>query len=132
MRESEVRAVHGVQTVIMREEYAAYDLPRAEIAGRQVVIGLGFAKGDLAFFSVRLELESDNPAAPPWEGSSSEKDQIRLEAVRQWLGAVGYPVGTYRWGVVYAQSGFKWEGAEGGVRFNMSWWSRLMARIPLP
>ena len=123
IRESDVRAIPDVRTRDMGNGYVWYYLPRAEISGNVVAIGLCFFKQSMNFLTAVVV--DDDPADNPWSNWSAEKERARLEATRQWFANVGYPVGEYKWGIVFAENDMKTGDASGGVRFQSRakpWW----------
>ena len=116
LRESDVRATPGIRMRDMRNGYVWYYLPSAEIAGQSVAIGICFFKGQLN--SLTVEVVGGAFGGDPWKDWSLEKEQARVEATRRWLADVGYPVGTYRWGVVHAELDPKSGGGGGMIRFR--------------
>ena len=94
--------------------YLWCDLPRAEISGQMIAMTLCFFKQTLDSLSVSVV--RDNGAL--WADWSQETEQARADATRQWLAAVGYAVGTYPWGNVYAGTDPKTGDGGAGIRFG--------------
>jgi len=117
LHESEVQQVDGVSAREMGTGYVWYRLPKAEIAGRSIAMSL-------CFFEQRLDTLSLADADPEfgasWDDWSEAKESARAEATKRWLEAVGYPVGDYDWGVVWAGTDPKTGDGGGGVRFERS------------
>ena len=114
IREPDVRAVPGVTTRDHRNGYVWYYLPNAEIAGRVIWMGLCFFKHELEFIHLGV---ADKPEQSGFAHWSQEREQARADAVAQWLMDVGYPVGTYSWGVVHAGVDPRNGDGGGAVRF---------------
>ena len=116
LRESEVGATPGVRARDMRTGYVWYDLPRAEIAGQMVAMSICFYKEKLNALSIAVL--DDTLYGSSWGDWSAAKEQARAEATGRWLADVGFPVGTYAWGIVYAGTDAKTGDGGGGVRFG--------------
>jgi hypothetical protein len=116
LQEAEVRAVDGVRAEDMGTGYIWYDLPEAEIAGQRVVMRLCFFQFKLESLSVAVA--SRELYGSSWADSSEEKEKARAKATQRWLADVGYAVGTYPWGIVYAGFDARTGGGSGGVRFG--------------
>jgi hypothetical protein len=114
--EADVGAIPGVRRRDMRNGYVWYDLPRAEIAGQMVAISICFFNGTLN--SLSLAVEDEKLYGASWGDWSAEKERARVEAIRRWFADVGYPVGAYGWGIVYAETDMKTGDGCGGVRFR--------------
>lgn len=112
--ESVASAVDGVVVRDMRTGYVWYDLPEAHIAGKRIQVGLCFF--ERALHSIGFAL-SDPLYGNSWAEWSESKERARAEATREWLESVGYPVGEYGWGIVYAAFDPRGGGGSGGVRF---------------
>jgi len=113
--ESEASAIDGVTVRDMKTGYVWYDLPEAEIAGSPILVALCFFERSLnrVTFSV-----SDEVYGTSWSDWSESKERARTEATRKWLDSLGYPVGKYRWGSVYAEFDPRGGGGGGGVVFS--------------
>lgn len=96
--------------------YVWYDLPPAEIAGRKIALSLCFFGQDLE--SVSLAVVDANFDGASWGDWTPATEQARAEATEQWLETLGYPLGTYGWGTVYAGTDPKTGDSSGGVRFR--------------
>ena len=112
--ESDASAVDGVIVRDMKTGYVWYDLPETCIAGKQIVVGLCFFQR--ALHSIVFAV-SDPIYGTTWDDWSESKERARAEATRTWLESVGYSVGKYRWGVVYAEFDPRGGGGGAGVRF---------------
>ena len=112
--ESEASAVDGVVVRDMKTGYVWYDLPEACIAGQQIVVGLCFF--ERALHSIVFAV-SDQLYGTSWADWSESKERARAEATQKWLESVGYPVGEYRWGSVYAEFDPRGGSGSAGVRF---------------
>jgi hypothetical protein len=60
----------------------------------------------------------DDAPLQSWAEWSQEKERTRAEATRRWLAVVGYPVGKYSWGTVYAGTDPKTGDGGGGINFQ--------------
>jgi hypothetical protein len=111
---SDARAIDGVTTRDHRNGYVWYYLPTAEIAGQMISMGLCFFEGRLEFISVSAVTEPD---ASPWATWDRAREEMRVEATRRWFADIGFPIGTYRWGVIDAALDPKTGDGSGAVRF---------------
>src|SRR5262245_7280044 len=82
LREEEARVVDGVTTRDHRNGYAWYYLPRAQIAGQEISMGLCFFHQQLDFISLAVVMESDNSTFADW---SPEKERARVDATSRWF-----------------------------------------------
>src|SRR5262245_40762544 len=97
LRISEVSAIPGVKWRDMKTGYEWYYLPRAEIAGKTISMGICFFHGK--FVHLVVHLIDDKLYPDPFSGlATRETEAARVEAIAHWLADVGYPVGTYTWG----------------------------------
>jgi hypothetical protein len=115
LTEPHVRPLPGVMARDMGTGYVWCSLPRAEIAGQMISMSLCFFKHDL--HSLRVAVLDDAPLQS-WAEWSQEKERTRAEATRRWLAVVGYPVGKYSWGTVYAGTDPKTGDGGGGINFQ--------------
>jgi hypothetical protein len=115
LRESDVRDVPGVTTRDHRNGYVWYYLPQAPIAGQEIWMGLCFFGHRLDLIHLSVISELYGISFGDWSG---EKERARVVAIRKWFADVGYPVGTYSWGVVGAETVMKTGDGSGIVRFT--------------
>jgi hypothetical protein len=116
LREPEVGGIPGIRKRDMRTGHVWYDLPRAEIAGQTVAVSLCFVKEKLHWLTVGVV--DDQRYGASWGDWSPAKERARAEATGRWLADLGYAVGTYPWGSVYAETDPKTGDGGGGVRFR--------------
>jgi hypothetical protein len=114
VREQEVGVAPGVTTRDHRNGYVWYYLPRAQIADQAIWMGLCFFKHRLEFIHIGVV---DAPDQSGWDAWSQLKEEARADAVGRWLAQLGYPVGSYSWGVVHAGIDPKTGDGSGIVRF---------------
>jgi hypothetical protein len=79
-------------------------------------MSLYFSNEALEFLS--FAIVDGEAGRDPWKNWSEEREQKRLEAVRQWLVDVGYAAGDYAWGTVFAEIDVKSGGVMAGVKFR--------------
>jgi hypothetical protein len=114
--EAEVRSIDGVLTRDMRTGYIWYDLPESEIAGQVVGMSLCFFEGKL--WHLNVAVVNEELFGGSWADWTEQKERDRAEATRRWFADVGYAVGTYPWGIVYADTDMKTGDGGGGIRFS--------------
>jgi len=114
LQESLVQQVDGVSSRDMGTGYVWYRLPLAEIAGRRISMSVCFHEHRLESLSLA---DVDPEFGTSWDDWSEAKEKARADATKRWLEAVGYPVGDYDWGVVWAGTDPKTGDGGGGVRF---------------
>ncbi len=80
----------------------------------------------LCFFKGQLEMISlavcDDRFGTSWDDWSEVKERDRTEATRLWLEEVGFPVGDYSWGSVWAEFDAK------GASVEAAFGSTLLAK----
>ena len=112
--EPDVRVVRGVTTRDHGNGYVWYYLPRAEISGQVIGMGLCYFKHRLEFINVGVVDEVEEPGWSKWD---PVREQARADAVGRWFADVGYPVGAYPWGSVHAGVDPKTGDGSGTVRY---------------
>lgn len=115
LRESTLSNRVDVEVRDMHTGYVWYDLPKAEITGHQIAISLCFCRGTLESISVA---DTDDSYGADWDDWSEEKEKARAEATKRWFSALGYSVGSYSWGEIWAEFDTKSASGGGGVRFR--------------
>jgi len=116
MTEENVFAIPDVRRRDMRTGYVWFSLPEGLLAGERVAIALCFANGHLDCLTVAVCDEVHFGAS--WSDWTESNELARTEATRRWFANVGYPVGTYSWGHVYAEFDPRSGSGGGGVRFQ--------------
>ena len=99
----------------MATGYVWYRLPQTEMAGRQIAMNLCFHAGVLAQISAA---DADPTFGMTWDDWSAEKEKSRAHATERWLVAIGFKVGTYPWGAVWAGTDPKTGDGGGGITFK--------------
>lgn len=115
LRQSEAMTVSAVVPRDMHTGYVWYDLPEAVISDQRILMSLCFFQQ--ALDSIILSVV-DEKFGTSWADWNESKQRARTEATRQWLATVGYPVGTYSWGIVWAEYDPRSGGGHGGIRFK--------------
>ncbi|MEP6779964.1 MAG: hypothetical protein ABJC26_08750 [Gemmatimonadaceae bacterium] len=116
--ELEVQAIDGVQVRDMRTGFVWYRLPEAQIAGQRITMSLCFFERRLDRIS--LAVLDDKLFGSSWDDWSASKEHARASATMRWLADVGYAVGTYSWGAVYAGTDPKTGDGSGGITLTSS------------
>ena len=116
IREAEIRGLPGVRSLDMADGRHWYKLEDAEISGRNISMSLYFSNEALEFLS--FAIVDGEAGRDPWKNWSEEREQQRLEAIRQWLADVEYAAGDYVWGTVFAEIDVKSGGVMAGVKFR--------------
>lgn len=114
LREAALSALTGIERKDMQTGYVWYRLPRAEIAGHTLSMSLCFHHGYLDSISVAV---ADPSYGTGWADWSEDKQKACAAATQRWLATIGYEVGTYPWGVVWAGVDPKTLDGSGGIRF---------------
>lgn len=108
LSESDVSALPDVHQRDMKNGYFWYTLPTIAIHGESV----GFS---LCFFSSKIEsisifVTNVQKYGASWNDFSESKEKLRAKDTEKWLSGIGYRVGKYSWGEVWAgydsKSGF--------------------------
>lgn len=110
LREAEVSALAGETRHDMRTGYVWYSLPVARVVGQRVACRLCFHHGALSRFSVAVC--DDELYGRGWSEWSQDKEERRARDTGSWFTAIGFPIGEYSWGTVYA--GYDPRSATGG------------------
>jgi hypothetical protein len=116
LREVSASGLTGVEARDMGNGYVWYVLPHAQIAARTVAMSLCFFEGALEGLSVAV-VEPELYGAS-WSDWSAEREAARARATARWLADVGYEVGRYAWGTVFAGIDPKTGDGSGGIRFE--------------
>jgi len=87
------------------------------IGGQSIAMSLCFYKGQLEMISLAV---CDDRFGTSWDDWSEVKERERTEATRLWLEEMGFPVGDYSWGSVWAEFDAKGASGGGGIRFNIA------------
>ena len=114
--ESAAEALVDVRKHDMRTGYVWYYLPKAVMRGERVAISVCFHQRRLDW----VRVEFDNPeryGSPLGADWSESKERLRAADTGRWLADAGWPVGTYSWGVVYAEYSLRDGYGDGGVKF---------------
>ncbi len=114
--ELDVQSIEGVQPRDMRTGYVWYKLPQADIAGQAIAMSLCFFAQQLDRITVAVI--DDKLYGSSWDDSSPEKEHARAAATQRWLADVGYAVGKYSWGSVYAGTDPQTGDGSGGITLN--------------
>ena len=107
----------GVSRSDMQTGYVWYRLPTSLMGSQRVAMSLCFFKRQ--FDSISLAV-SEERFGLSWNDWSESKERDRTEATRLWLEEIGYPVGEYSWGRIWAEFDAKGGSGGGGVRFNIA------------
>tara|TARA_R110001592_G_C12624293_1_gene698379 strand:- start:80 stop:484 length:405 start_codon:yes stop_codon:yes gene_type:complete len=109
LREDEVSALPAVHPRDIGNGYIFYWLPVIEFNEVNVVFGFSFLNGSLRDINVSLsnpELYGDN-----WDDFSEKKEKLRAKLTEEWLSQLGYKVGKFPWGSIWA--GYEGKGGFG-------------------
>ena len=84
--------------------------------GKRVAISVCFHQSRLEWVRVELD-DSERYGSPSGADWSESNERLRAGDTGQWLADAGWPVGTYSWGVVYAEYNVRDGHGDGGVKF---------------
>jgi hypothetical protein len=115
LRESDLTGLSDLRRDDMLTGYVWYELPRGEIAGRSIATRLCFHEGALS--AISLAILAPELYGSGWSDWSEKKAKRLAQDTGKWLGELGFPVGEYSWGTVYAEYDPKGGSGGGGVRF---------------
>jgi hypothetical protein len=113
--ESDVNALKGVAKKDMGTGYIWYSLPVSDVGSDNISTSLCFHRGmlDSVIFAV-----SDPSLGNSWADWSEAKERERAKRTERWLFALGYSVGTYEWGEIWAGFDAKGGSGGGGIRYK--------------
>ena len=116
LQEAEVSALPGVHPRDIDNDYTWYWLPAIEINDLKVVFGLSFLEGSLK--DINVSLSNPELYGGSWDDFSEKKEKLRAKHTEEWLTQIGYKVGTFPWGSVWA--GYDGKGGFGHavIRYN--------------
>ena len=118
LKETDVSALLGINKRDMNNGYVWYYLKSVIISGEAISFNLCFFQGALKEISLVLS----NPelyGSGDWNDWSEEKERARAKDTERWLNSMGFNVGSYQWGVIWA--GYDLKGARGsaGIRYTL-------------
>lgn len=115
MSESEARTASPYLPRDMKTGYVWYYLGEATIEGDPISISLCFFRGKLCSISLSVR---DPRFGSNWSDWSPDKERERAAATSAWLARIGFPVGRYPWGEVWAGLDERGGGGSGSIRFS--------------
>ena len=99
----------------MKTGWVWVQLPTFQDGEINVGVSLGFDCGKL----LQIALTDAHPKYATSGTDWSEKQELlRAERIGNWLACKGYPVGSYSWGIVWANYDPKGGSGSAGVRFS--------------
>jgi hypothetical protein len=118
LRESDLMGLLGLRRDNMLTGHVWYELPRGEIGGRIIAIRICFHEGALSALSLAV-VDADLHDSG-WSDWSQEGEERLARETRNWFRELGFLVGEYSWGTVYAEYDPKGGSGGGGVGFSPS------------
>lgn len=100
----------------MKTGYVWCDLPKANIAGTAILIQLCFHHGRLC--SLHVCPVDENLYGISWDDWTREKEELRVKHTAEWFARLGFPVGKYPWGVIWASFDERGGWGGGGVSYK--------------
>lgn len=116
LREDEVSALPAVHPRDIGDGYIWYWLPVIEFNEVNVVFGFSFLEGSLK--DINVSLSDPELYGGSWDDFSEKKEKLRAKHTEEWLAQLGYKVGTFPWGSIWA--GYDGKGGVGHavIRYN--------------
>jgi hypothetical protein len=114
LREAAARSIPDAVMRDMGTGYVWYDLPVRTIAADLVRISVCFFAGVVDSLSVAIASGESVSTGRIW----SEQAELEVAtATERWFRTIGFPIGRYAWGTVYAGYDPRSGSGGGGVRF---------------
>ena len=106
--ESEVAMIPDVNQRDIKNGYIWYAFPPIELNEEKVIFNLCFFQSKIQ--SLNISLSNLEKYGGGWNDFSEDKEKLRAKDTEKWLSNIGYKVGKYSWGEVWAgydsKSGF--------------------------
>ena len=115
MTEDDAASIEGHGWRDLRNGYVWYKLPSVVIEGEEIGMSLCFFHGRLSMVTLAV---IDDRFGTSWSDWSEEKERARTAATEGWLDRIGFPVGKYPWGLIFAEFDHRGGGGGGGVRYE--------------
>jgi hypothetical protein len=100
LSESEVSLMSDVNQRDMKNGYVWYALPPVEVIGEKIVFDLCFFKSKIQ--SLNMSISNPEKYGGSWSDFSERKEKLRAKDTEMWLSNIGYQVGKYSWGEIWA------------------------------
>ncbi|MDP1539462.1 MAG: hypothetical protein Q8L72_02260 [Moraxellaceae bacterium] len=100
LSESTVSSFPDVNQRDMKNGYVWYTLPIVDINGESVVFSLCFFNSRIQ--SLSISIANPQKYGSSWNDFSESKEKLRAKDTEKWLSSIGYQVGKYLWGAVWA------------------------------
>jgi hypothetical protein len=100
LSESKVAVMPDVNKRDMKNGYVWYALPANEINGENIIFNLCFFHSIIQ--SLDISISNSEKYGGSWNDFSEAKERSRAKDTENWLSNIGYQVGKYSWGEIWA------------------------------
>jgi hypothetical protein len=114
--EEDVACIKGMNKQDMGNGYIWYRLEPSDIDGEKITFSLCFYHGRCN--SISLAIYNPEKYGCGWDDWSESKEKSCAEDTANWLNKIGFPVGKYSWGEVWAGYDPKGGSGHATIRFN--------------
>ena len=117
LKEKDLQLLEGIEKRDMGNGYVWHSFSSSVSGSGHMAVQLCFLNGTLD--SVHCALIDPDKYGKDWNDWSEEKENQRAKDTEKWLRDIGYPVGNYPWGNIWA--GFDAKGGTGSaiIRFAL-------------
>ena len=117
LSETEVSVLSDVNKRDMKNGYVWYSFPSTEVKGKKISFELCFFEGVIQ--SINIAMLNSELYGGGWNDFSETKEKKRAKDTEKWLSSIGYKIGKYSWGEVWAGYDSKGGSGCGVVRYAL-------------
>jgi hypothetical protein len=117
LKEADAIAIPNVKTNNVGNGYVWHMLPAFDMHGSKISFALCFHNTQLT--SISLAILNPDLYGHDWNDWSEEKEKLQAKHTAEWLHGIGYPVGSYNWGQVWAGYDAKAGSGHGVIRYTL-------------
>tara|TARA_R110001592_G_scaffold359327_1_gene665532 strand:- start:121 stop:528 length:408 start_codon:yes stop_codon:yes gene_type:complete len=117
LSESEIAKMPNINERNLGNGYVWYTLSPIEIAGEVIICSLCFFQSKIQILNISI----DNPDkyGCSWNDFSEAKEKLRAKDTEKWLFNMGYKVGKFSWGEIWAGYDPKAGSGHAGIRYAL-------------
>ncbi len=115
--ESDISSIGGVKSRDLQTGWVWYDLPSATIHDKNIIFSIAFFNGKLN--NIDIALDDPELYGASWSDWDENKEKLRAKNTGEWLGAIGYKLGSYSWGRIQTFYDSKGGCGYASVRYNL-------------
>ena len=100
LSESKISEMHEVNERNLGNGYVWYTLPSIEINAESIIFSLCFFQSKIQ--SLNISISNPNKYGSGWNDFSEAKEKLRAKDIEKWLSNLGFQVGKFSWGEIWA------------------------------